>query len=309
MPSDRLSPVSAAASPHRTLIVANPVSGRGGGASIGRELAEGLRRRGREVALLLTGGPGEARERAGRLGPGEVEQIVSVGGDGTLREVLAGLYRGAGVDTTPIGVVPMGTGNALGADLRLPRTVEPVLAMLEAGRTVEVDLALVNGHLSFLITGVGPDALVVKDVDDHRVQGRMSKWHYFPAAIRAYWRTSLDPLTVELDGEPVPYPCLQVLCSNLIHYGGLIKLSPERVLDDGKFEIFLFRHCGRFRLISFVVRFFLGWIPGGPIEMRRARRVRVSSARPVPYHVDGDPFGETPVELEVTGSRFRLLVP
>ena len=190
--------MSTADSPRRTLIVANPVSGRGGGASIGRELAEGLRDRGREVELLLTGGPGEARERAGQLGPGEVEQIVSVGGDGTLREVLAGLYRGAGVSTTPIGVLPMGTGNALGADLGLPRDVAHTLEMLEAGRTVEVDLALVNGHLSFLITGVGPDAQVVKDVDDHRIHGRMSKWRYFPAG----WSRSPSSSTA----SPCPTP-------------------------------------------------------------------------------------------------------
>lgn len=291
------------------LIVANPISGRGRGGAIGGELAEALRRDGRPVELLLTGGPGEARAKAASSAE-RVGLVVSVGGDGTLREVLAGLAKHeAALERIAIAVVPMGTGNVLGTDLRLPRDVASVLGVIEAAHTVEVDLASVNGDLSFLVTGVGPDALVVKDVDEHRAGGRMSKWSYLPAALRAYFTCPLEPLTVEVDGEALPYACVEVLCSNLVHYGGVVRMAPDRVLDDGLFEVFLFRHCGRLRLLAHVLRFLLGRMPGGPIEVRRARRVRVSAARPVPYHVDGDPLGETPVELEVTGRRFRLLVP
>jgi len=305
----RLSAMTAADSDSPALIVANPVSGSGRGGTVGRELANALARAGRPVELLLTGGPGEARAKAASVA-GSVGLVVSVGGDGPLREVLARLAEhDAALDRIPIGVVPMGTGNVLGTDLRLPRDVASALHVIEAGRTTRIDLASVNGDLSFLVTGVGPDAQVVKDVDAHRHAGRMSKWHYLPAALRTYTSYPLEPLWVEVDGEALSYPCVEVLCSNLVHYGGVVPLPAGRLLDDGLFEVFLFRHCGRLRLLAYVLRFLLGRMPGGPVEVRRARRVRVSSARPVPYHVDGDPLGDTPVELEVTGRRFLLLVP
>ena len=64
-----------------------------------------------------------------------------------------------------------------------------------------------------------------------------------------------------------------------------------------------------YRSFLSALRFFLRMIPGGSVAMRRASRIKVTSPRPVPYHVDGDLMGKTPVEIEVTGSRFQLLVP
>lgn len=293
----------------RALVLANPISGQGKGESVATELTTGLGQRGLQTDLHLTSGAGEARRVASELSS-EVDLVVSVGGDGTLREILMGLRdRPEGSPPVRVGVVPMGTGNALSADLGLPRDVDRALEVLLAGKTIETDVADVNGELCFLITGVGPDALVVEDVDLRRRGNAISKWTYFPSAFRAFCKYRQNPLTVELDGERLPGTFSQVMASNLVHYGGLVKLSPGRVLDDGLFEVFLFPRGSRLRLFLYVLRVFLRLIPGGSVEMRRAKSIRVTSAEPVPYHVDGDPMGRTPVEIQVTGSRFQLLVP
>ncbi len=298
------------APPYRkALIVANPVSGQGRGKSAGAELREGLGLQGLPTELHLTQRSQDARARVQALEE-EIDLVVSVGGDGTLREVLTGLReRPADAPPVRVGVLPMGTGNALCADLGLPRDVDRALEVLLGGKTAEMDVADVNGELSFLVTGVGPDALVVEDVDEHRKGRSLSKWAYLPSSLRSLWRYRREPLTVELDGETLPGTFSQVLASNLIHYGGLMKLCPGRVLDDGLFEVFLFRGQSRLQLIVYALRVFLGLVPGGSISMRRASRIRVTSRRPVPYHVDGDPMGATPVQIEVTGTRFQLLVP
>ncbi|MCB9915826.1 MAG: YegS/Rv2252/BmrU family lipid kinase [Planctomycetes bacterium] len=296
--------------PHeRALVIVNPISGRGKGESLGRELAEGLSRRGVACELLLTRAAGDATAAARALDP-RCDLVVSVGGDGTLREVLTGLgQRSGGANGVRVGVLPMGTGNALGIDLGLPRDVDRALDVLCGEHTVAMDVADVNGHLSFLVTGVGPDAVVVRDIAERRVGGKLAKWHYVPAALRMLLRYRPRPLAVELDGRAVEGAVYQVLASNLVHYGGVMKLSPGRVLDDGLFEVFLFRRGDLLGLVGYCVRLLLGRVPGGSIEMRRARHVRVTAAEPVPFHIDGDPMGETPVDLEVTGVRYHLLVP
>jgi diacylglycerol kinase family enzyme len=187
--------------------------------------------------------------------------------------------------------------------------VDSAIEVLLGGRTVDLDVADVNGALSFLIVGVGPDAHVVEEVDERRRGHRLSRWAYFPAGLAVLRRYRDHPLVVELDGERLPGTWSQVMASNLIHYGGLVKVSPDRVLDDGLFEVFLFRPGNRWHLVLQALRFVLGKVPGGSIELRRASRVRVTSAEPVPYHVDGDPMGRTPVDIAVTGERFQLLVP
>jgi len=294
---------------HHAMVVANPISGQNRGESVGRELQAGLTLRGVQTELHLTSSAEDARRVLRELAS-DIDLVVSVGGDGTLREVLTGLReRPPGAQRVGVGVLPMGTGNALCADLGLPRDVDRALEVLLSGKTVDIDVADVNGELSFLLTGVGPDALVVEDVDLHRKGRSLSKWSYIPAGLRALWRYRSQPLSVELDGEALHGEFSQVMASNLVHYGGLLKVSPGRVLDDGQFEVFLFRAGGRWRVLLCTLRFLFGLVPGGAIEMRRAAHIRVTSAEPVPYHVDGDPMGRTPVEIAVTGTRFQLLVP
>ena len=296
--------------PYRqALVVANPVSGSGRGESVARELTTALGRRGLPTDLHLTSRAGDARETVESLTP-TTDLVVSVGGDGTLREVLTGLReRGDDANSVRVGVLPMGTGNALCADLGLPRDVDRALEVLLGAKTVDVDVADVNGELSFLMTGVGPDAMVIEDVDEHRKDKRLTKWSYLPAGIRSFLRYRPEPLTVELDGEELEGTFSQVMASNLIHYGGLIRLCPDRVLDDGLFEVFLFRGSSRWSLLVYTLRFFFHMIPGGSVEMRRAARIRVRSNGSVPFHIDGDPVGRTPVDIHVTGNRFQLLVP
>jgi diacylglycerol kinase (ATP) len=290
-------------------VISNPVSGQGNGEGVARDLTASLKARGLPTELCLTKRAGEAQEIAQGLDEG-VDLVVCVGGDGTLREIFTGLReRASGPGSVRVGVVPMGTGNALCADLGLPRDVDHVLEVLQAGKFVETDVANVNGELCFLIAGIGPDALVVQDIDDHRHERPLSKFSYLPAGLRAFWKYRRKPLTVELDGEPLPDAYAQVMASNLIHYGGLVKFSPDRRLDDGLFEVFLFRDGGHLTVLIYALRVLLGLVPGGKIEMRRARRIRVTSEEPVPYYVDGDPMGQTPVEIEVTSVRFQLLVP
>jgi diacylglycerol kinase (ATP) len=301
--------MSAAAPPRRALVIANPISGQNRGESVGRELKAGLELRGLPTDLHLTTSGEDTRDAARRLAEG-TDLVVSVGGDGTLREVLSGLrQRGPASPEVLVGLLPMGTGNCLAVDLGLPLDVDGAIEVLLAGRTAALDVADVNGALSFLIVGVGPDAEVVEEVHRRRSGHRLSRWAYVPAALQVFRRLRGEALVVELDGERLPGTYAQVMASNLVHYGGLVRVSPERVLDDGLLEVFLFPVANRWGLALQALRFMLGKAPGGPILLRRAARIRVTSASPVPYHVDGDPMGRTPVEIAVTGERFHLLVP
>jgi diacylglycerol kinase (ATP) len=288
---------------HRALVVANPIAGRGKGAAVGKEMVEALRERGVAAELYLTRSRGDARARLRCLEP-DVDLVVSVGGDGTLREVFSGLLD----PSIPVGIVPLGTANVLGRDLDLPRDVDRALEVILARKVAPIDVCTVNGHLSFLVTGVGFDACAVKELEARR-KGPITKWDYVAAVGRALLSYQAPRLEVEIDGERVEGHFGLVLVSNIIHYGGILRLSADRRLDDGMFEVYLFRHGHRARLVGYALRGVLGLLPGGSCTLRRARRVRIASAVPVPCHVDGDARGETPIEIEVGAQQYRLLVP
>ncbi len=286
----------------RALLVVNPIAGRGGADDRAQELARGLEELGIGTEIFRTAARGDAAERVAALAP-EVDLVVTVGGDGTLGEVFSELPA-----RIPVAVLPMGTANVLALDLRLPRRVPDLLRTIAAGRTTDIDTARVDGRLCFLVLGVGIDGEIVRDVERRR-RGPITKAFYVKSILRCLWRNRPPQLRVWVDGESVPGPWGWVLVSNLVRYGGILRLSPQRKLDDGLYEVYLFPQGTRRALFCYGLLGLLGRLPCRSCKLVRARRVRVESDHPVPYEVDGDYGGETPVQFEVVPERQRLIVP
>jgi len=117
-------------------------------------------------------------------------------------------------------------------------------------------------------------------------------------------------LTVELDGQRHQGISF-ALVANTRHYGGsAFSLSPQRELDDGKMEVYLFRGRGRWALSKYLVRGLLHrLLSGKDPEIHRVSRVRIESETPVSYQIDGEFGGKTPVDIEVIPKGMRILVP
>jgi YegS/Rv2252/BmrU family lipid kinase len=289
----------------RALIVANPIAGSGRARQQAERLTEGLSGVGIDAELHLTSARGDGHARVRReVEEGRADLIVSVGGDGTLGEVISGL-DGASVRVASL---PMGTANALALDLALPRSVEGLLELIQNGTTSEVDVALVNGRVSFLVVGVGFDAALVRDLDQNR-KGPITRMTYVHRGLRALRHYQIPRRHVTIDDTPLAGTYGLVLVSNVIHYAGLRCMAPDRLLNDGLFEAYLFREAGRASLLAQALRGLTTGFPGGPVERVQGRRFRIESAEPVPYQVDGDYGGETPVEIEVTSRPFRMFAP
>ncbi len=292
-------------SPFRNaFLVANPIAGRGRARPAAEALSRGLERIGLPNRLRFTGAKGDARKFLREIDP-SVDLVVAVGGDGTVNEVLEGL----GTHRVPVAIVPMGTANVLGLDLALPRDVDRVIAMIEDGATSNLDTARVNErHLSFLVVGIGFDAMVVRELDLGR-KGPITKWSWIAPAWRTWWAYRPPTLTVEADGERVDGTFGWVLMSNIVHYAGFRVLARDRGLDDGLFEVYLFERGSRAALVGYLVRALTFGFPGGSCRRIRARRVVVTSPEPVPIQIDGEARGTTPLELEVEAVPHTLVVP
>ena len=286
------------------VVIANPVAGRGRARSEAERLAHGLGSVGIRSEVGFTEGRGDAARRAREL-DADADLVVSVGGDGKLGEVLEGLD---GRDV-PVALLPVGTANVLSLDLGLPRDVAGAVAMIERGRTTRIDTARVNGdRLSFLVTGIGFDGMAVHEVEARR-RGPISKSSYLSAGMRALSRYEPPRLEVEVDGKKLEGSYAEVIVSNIVHYAGFRVLSRDRELDDGIFEVYLFRKGSLASLLGYGLRALAFGLPGGTCTRVRARVVRVTSPTPVACQVDGDAHGETPVEIAVHPVQSRLVVP
>ena len=267
-----------------------------------QELARGFERHGVAAEVLLT----RARGDAPRLlrAAGQADLVIAVGGDGTLSEVLQGLpERG-----TPVGILPCGTANVLAHALGLPRSPERALAGFLRGRVQDLDVARVGQRYSHLVVGIGFDAHVVQAVEARR-RGPITKAAYVGAVLRTLPRYRPVPLRVWIDGRELGHPVGMVWIANTPRYADVLRFARGTRLDDRQWEVYLFPTGRTSELLGAALRGLVLHLPGGPISMLHARHVRVAASEPVPYQVDGDLSGETPLEFELLPEPFRVVVP
>lgn len=99
-----------------------------------------------------------------------------------------------------------------------------------------------------------------------------------------------------------------MLITNRTRYAGLFRLSPRRRGADGQFDVYLFPNASPSAIALAALRGVVGHAAPTGCEVRSARRVRVMATGPVPYEVDGDYAGETPIEFGVEERRYHVLV-
>lgn len=120
--------------PKQLGVVVNPTAGKGRGAKVGDAVINRLHDSGHNVWNLSGRSADLALEHVKRAQVNGLDALVVVGGDGM---VHLGIQAVAGTDT-PLGVVPMGTGNDFATAIGLPvaeptKAVNNLLAALDAG--------------------------------------------------------------------------------------------------------------------------------------------------------------------------------
>jgi len=287
---------------HRALVIMNPIAGRGAGQHVLGGIEHGLRERGIEFDTSSTSQAGDARDAARRAD--DYDTVVVIGGDGTLNEVINGLEA-----DRPVALFPLGTGNVLGKELRLPRRVPRFCAMLAAGHERVLDLGRIGERHFVSMAGAGFDAVVATALHEAR-DGAIRMTHYLRPLARCMTSYRFPLLHVTIDGgEPIDAGGF-ALVSNVRAYGGPLVPAPDAVPDDGLLDVCVLPHGSRLAYLRALAAFFLGLqhtLSGA--HYYRGRSVTLSADERVPYQVDGDPAGLLPATAQLSERKLRVVVP
>jgi diacylglycerol kinase (ATP) len=292
-------------------VVLNPISGTGGRPDVARGRAEQataeIERRRLDGEVFVTEHAGHARELTRVALARGARRVLAWGGDGTMNEVASELaYTGAS-----LAIIPSGSGNGLSRELRIP--FEPAAAFeLALGRGIErvIDAGELDGHLFFNIAGIGLDARVA-----HRFAAgglvRRGFLRYLEITAEELFSYEPDEHTVVVDNVPERVRALLVAIANSRQYGNGAIIAPRARLDDGQLDVVVVPQRSILATLIQIPRVFSGSVDRVPgVSMRCGREIEVTSARPVVYHVDGEPFvGGASVRARVKEGALRVRVP
>ena len=240
--------------------------------------------------------------------------IVAAGGDGTLNEVLNGLYDANGMDRARLGVLPLGTINVFARELRLPTSFEAAWRVIEAGREKVIDLPSVEfsrdgkpvRQVFAQLAGAGLDSRAIELVN-WELKKKVGPVAYVVAGFKAL--VEPKPKIIASSSQNGGQGEL-VLIGNGRYYGGSFELFPDAALDDGMLDVTIFPQVNWETLIKTG----WGWLTdqirssAGCLHFK-TDRVTLTSNGPVPFELDGDNVGSLPATFTVTGKALRVLVP
>lgn len=301
----------------QTLVIINPAAGGGlDFADVKRRLAAEL-----DAEFVPTEASGHAVDLAARAAATGYSQVVAVGGDGTVGQVAAGLWRGTkrdGEGSRPprLGLIPVGTGNDLARALGLPLDMQQAARVVRNGRVHSTDLVRASavglgGEDRFLTNAaVAGFCGRIGDSMSPAFRRRWRRLGYPVAAVRQLPDLRPYRVHIDADGDTMDARVLMVVIANSRFAGGHVPLAPDARTDDGLLDVVMIEKMSPLALATLVPRVFRGTHTGHPgVRSFRARSLRMESDVPMWINLDGDTWHAGPASFHVIPSALEILVP
>lgn len=252
-----------------------------------------------------------------------MDLVIVGGGDGTVEPAAAELV---GTDVT-LGVLPMGTFNNFARSLGIPSDLQDACRVICHGASHVIDVGRANGERYFFeVAGVGLDAELFP-LGEQVKSGNWLRWLSIAART---WTFRPLPITMRFDRpireaadarmrnklrklwdlKKIRRNALMAVGANGPFYGGGLTVAPDARLQDGRLTVTVYRRFSKFELFRHFMAITRGRRQYSPkMESYHVGRVEFLSDPPQAVHVDGEPFGTTPLVLECVPKALRVLCP
>ena len=284
-----------------TIVILNPTAGSPEHVRSWQERAKSLAG---DCPIRVTSHSGEAEALARRAVEEGFARIVAAGGDGTVSQVANGLAGSNAI----LGVLPMGSVNVFAMELGLPlNNLQRCWDIIEDTNLRLVDMPSANEKYFVQLAGVGLDAQVVKETSlaFKRSFGPLS---YLISAAQIAARQP-PKLCIESEHTSVEEGSF-VLVGNGRLYGGPFPFFKQAVIDDGLFDVVVFKRLGYLEIMRYLQDvIFSADIKVPEIEYFQTRQLRITSEQDVPLELDGELAGICPVDFRIRKRALRVLAP
>ncbi len=299
-------------------VIVNPNAGNGKGNRDWKRIS-GLFEKNQINALIkFTERKGQAIEFTRQAIADGFRKVISIGGDGTLNEVVNGVFLQDCCSPKEIilGMIPIGTGNDWGRMFGIPLVYEGAIEVIKAGKTMLHDIGLIDYYdgekkekrYFINIAGLGFESVVVKKTNKQKDKGKSSKAIYLYNLLSSLIAYRNTPAEIVIDGKKISARVFSVNIGNGRYCGGGMRQTPEALPDDGLFDITVIREIGRIEIIKNLKLLYDGTILSHPkIDGYRSTNLKISSDHVLFLEADGESLGHTPAEFSIIPSAVNII--
>lgn len=288
------------------IFIVNRISGKGQAYELIALISKIAQEKNIDYHIEVTQYAGHAQKLAEIYSKQKDIYLYSVGGDGTLSEVLNGISEG-----TPLAVIPAGSGNDFYRMIGQKLDYSKIISDTIDAPIRKVDIVMANKRRFINTTSIGLDADINAKAS-HLIRNTPVKKgaaYLFSILTNVIF---LHPKKIRLyiDGEYRENNYLLVACMNGRYYGNGILASPNSNLQDGVFELCLYTGEKRRKAYPFLSKFLKGQHLGyKDFEIIKAKHVIIESDEEISCQSDGENYLSKRVELQILESWLLLKSP
>jgi YegS/Rv2252/BmrU family lipid kinase len=276
-------------------IIFNPTAGKKKAVKGLQTVCETLKARGVAFQVHQTACVGDAEKIARRLTRAGASNLIVLGGDGTLHEVLNGLENPA---RCKLGLVPLGTGNDFAEAMGLPMDTKEAVKIILNGEAQPVDYLQISDRRCMNVAGFGMDVEVLEGCQRGKLKGKLK---YLMSLLHCVFTYKGCALTVENEGEMRECNALIAAACNGTQFGGGIRICPDAKINDGKINVLTVDCIGNvFKLMKALVVLLRGKILQYPKTTHfLCDKIRFIPKKPCTVQLDGELYKNLEMEISI----------
>ncbi len=300
-------------------VILNPHAGGGKGQKDWQKIKKILAEKGFDFDLLVSEYPKHTIALTETAILNGTRKLIVAGGDGTLNEVVNGVFlqQVCPPEKITIGMIPVGTGNDWIKTFGIPNKYPEAIKKIQEEKTIFQDVGKVNysvdrnNKLCFFsnMAGFGFDALVADKANRLKEKNRSGLWVYLSSFVSAYIHYQTRRVKVSVDGNNLEELIFSVSVGIGKYNGGGMMQAPAAVPNDGTFEITIIKKIGVWGILKNITGLYNGsFVKDSRVVCLKGKEVEVSCSNPLAGEADGESLGRSQFRIEIMPKKLRVIV-
>lgn len=229
-----------------------------------------------------------------------ITDIVMVGGDGTVNQVVAALRN----EKVKFGIIPVGSGNGLARAANIPMKSKEALELFFTGEAKKTDAFYINNQFSCMLSGIGFDAQVAHDFAAKSSRGLMV---YTQQSLINFFKAQPYQFEVILPDFSFYSDAFFISIANSNQFGNNFTIAPQASLNDGLLDIVIVQKMNKAKLPFAILKQIRGNnklqdlvenITNKNVLYFQVPSLTIKNLKFAPFHIDGEPK-ETAEEFKI----------
>lgn len=245
--------------------------------------------------------------------------FIIVGGDGTLNEVVNGIFKQKNVATSNIniGLFSLGTGNDWARYFKFSKNYEFAVKRLTENKIVKQDVGkiiyksdkILNDRYFLNVAGIGLDSIIVYSVNQIKKRGKQTKLAYFIALIKCFLKYKSEKITININDEVLCDNFLSLSIGNGKFSGGGMQQTPDAINNDGLFDVAIYPNMTKLKMILNMYKLYNGKIKKlKGLNYIKTKQLSISIDKNNIFELDGEIISGDNFEISIIENAINVII-